>query len=124
MSDNRDRVEKALSKFMDSVPELEGILAFDPAANVVSGQMLVEINQAKLASDVLKLAKNAASISQTLGKGKIVEMVVRSQEGYIVVVGQSGIIICAFTGLDAKRQLALITRELEKTLDNATEEKD
>ena len=83
MNIDRVRVEKALADFMDSVPELEGVVAFNTNADVISGQMLIDVDQSRLAYDVLNLAKSATSISKLLGKDKLIELTIKSKEGII-----------------------------------------
>jgi predicted regulator of Ras-like GTPase activity (Roadblock/LC7/MglB family) len=120
MNIDRTRVEKALADFMDSVPELEGVIAFNTNADVISGQMLMEVDQSRLAYDVLNLARSATSISKILGKDKLVELTIKSKEGIILVKGQSGIVICAIAGQDAKRHMGLMLRELAVAIEKAT----
>jgi len=122
MTVDRARIEKALSEFMDAIPELEGVIAFDSSASVISGQMLAEgIEQSQVASDVLALAKNAAALAKRLGKGKIVELSIRTPDGYILVMGQSNVIISAVVGAEARMHLGLVMHELASALNKSTE---
>jgi len=122
MNIDKARVEKALAGFMDTIPELEGVIAFNTNAEVISGQMLMDVDQSRLAYDLLNLAKNATSISKTLGKDKLIELTIKAKEGLILVKGQSGVIICAIAGQDAKQHMGLMLRELSIALTKATSE--
>ncbi|MHA1838513.1 MAG: hypothetical protein ACTSYO_00935 [Candidatus Ranarchaeia archaeon] len=113
-------IRSMISGFMDEIPEVEGIAVFDTRGKLITGYSIRDYDFNLLAEKSLRIAKNAANISKYLGKGKIAELTVMTEDSVIVIMGRKGVVVTVFTGVDGKPQLGLIRHELTIFMDMIT----
>jgi predicted regulator of Ras-like GTPase activity (Roadblock/LC7/MglB family) len=109
---NKD-LEAKLSKLMDDISEIEGLIAFDAKGVVTVGQTITEMDKAalgKAAADVLAKTK---ALGNAAGKGGVQSIVISFDSGSSVIVGADKTGIVSLEGDDAAQSIALISRSLK-----------
>ena len=116
---DRKVIEAALNEFMEKSPLIEGVMAFRPDGSLVVGQTLVQLDKDKICEKALSVARDAATLSELIEKGKIAEISIRTESGYMIVMGKAGLIILAFMGTDAQPHLGFIRMDMAVALRKA-----
>jgi len=109
---NKKAVEKVLSEVMDTVPELEGIIAASPAGKVVAGQTLREMDHTAIVEGIASLLKESKTVSKAVEQGTTQVLYLETEKGYTVAVDASKSLVVAIAGKDAAASLGLIIRNL------------
>ena len=112
----KDEIEKLLANLMDSIPEIEGLIASEDGKKLV-GQTLTDLDHSGVAENSLKIVENAMKLAEITEKGDVKEINVRAHEGYIIIVGSKNLTFAAITGTDATSSLGLIQRNLRVALE-------
>ena len=113
---DKKKIEEVLAKMMDDITSLEGIIAAKTDGTVIVGQTIMDTDQAGLqaiTTGMLKAAKEAVSVCNIAKKGKIQEMLITSEKGFLLLAGAGDLVLIAIGGEDAKSQLALIRKSLK-----------
>lgn len=112
---DREHVEAVLAKMMDEIPTLEGLIAAKTDGTIIVGQTITDLDQSGLqaiTNGMLSSAKNAVSVCNVARKGKIQELLITSEKGFIMLVGAGDLVLIAIGGEDTKAHLALIRKSL------------
>ncbi|MEJ2279328.1 MAG: roadblock/LC7 domain-containing protein [Candidatus Lokiarchaeota archaeon] len=110
---NKEIIESKLAQLMDSIPEIEGLIAADADGNVLIGQTLTEMDHEKIAKACAQIIKDSNDLGKNvLGKGSLKNTTIALDEGFAVLVGSESLILIAIAATDAKASLALIKRNL------------
>ncbi|MFX0169204.1 MAG: roadblock/LC7 domain-containing protein [Candidatus Hodarchaeota archaeon] len=116
----KKEVEGVLAEVMDTIPELEGIIAASNTGKVVAGQTLREMNHDAIVSSVVTLLKESKAVSQSVDQGTAQVIYLETNKGYTVAVNTAKAIIVAIAGKDAAASLGLIIRSLRASVEKIT----
>jgi predicted regulator of Ras-like GTPase activity (Roadblock/LC7/MglB family) len=111
---SKDEIEPKLAGIMSEIAEVEGIVAFDPKGNVISGQTIGGDDVAKIAKSAMDLLPRLTLLGSAIQKGSPREITIGLSKGYAVVAFGSKYSIICFVGEDAKTQLGLISRQIKE----------
>lgn len=113
---SKAEIEPKLADIMSEIAEIEGIVAFDPHGNVISGQTIAGDDTNKIAKAASDLLPRLILLSSSIQKGSPKEISISLTKGYAVVAfGLQYSIIC-FVGEDAKTQLGLVSRHIRSLI--------
>jgi predicted regulator of Ras-like GTPase activity (Roadblock/LC7/MglB family) len=111
---SKAEIEPKLAGIMSEIAEVEGIVAFDPKGNVISGQTIAGDDTNRIAKAASDLIPRLTLLGSSISKGSPKEITISLTKGYaIVAFGLQYSIIC-FVGEDAKTQLGLISRQIKE----------
>ncbi len=113
----KKEVELILAEIMDTVPELEGIIAASSTGKVVAGQTLREMDHNAITKSVVGLLKETKAVSKAVDQGPVQSLYLETDKGYTVAVTASKTLIAAIAGKDAAPSLGLIIRSLRSAVD-------
>ena len=108
----KKEVEKILAQTMDTIPELEGIIAASSTGKVVAGQTLREMDHGAIVTSILEMYKGSKVVSKVVEQGATQVLYLESVKGYTVAVHASKAYVVAIAGKDAAASLGLIIRSL------------
>lgn len=118
-----DKVRETISRIMDEVPTIEGIIVSKVNGQIVAAQTITHFEEAVLQSfvrQILDSARLLASASSSVKKGVLRDVLVNSSKGSFLMVGVSDIVIISLVGIDGKPHIALIRKKLEAILKQLT----
>jgi hypothetical protein len=110
---NVDDLAPQLSSVMDAVPVAEGLILCDPTGKVLIGQTLTEMNHTEIAKKTLQLLKTEIP---ALGKGKIIDLTIGLDTGFLIAVANDEGILIGILGEDGKSSVGLLTRQLKNIM--------
>lgn len=105
-------VETILSEIMDTIPEIEGLIAASSSGKVIAGQTLREMDHSEIMAGIVALYKTSAAVNKSVDKGVTQVLYLEMNKGYTVAVHESKVIVVAIAGKDAAPSLGLIIRNL------------
>ncbi|MBD3197613.1 MAG: hypothetical protein GF317_21340 [Candidatus Lokiarchaeota archaeon] len=105
-------IEQKLAQLMDTIPEVEGLIAADLDGKVKVGQTLTEMDHGEIAKTCSKILEDSSSLAKSIKKGTIKTTTVEFENGYAVLVGSESLILIALAGLDGRASLGLLKRNL------------
>jgi predicted regulator of Ras-like GTPase activity (Roadblock/LC7/MglB family) len=109
---NKKAVEKILSDVMDTIPELEGIIAASAAGKVVAGQTLRGMDHSAIVESITGLLRDSKTVNKAVEQGATQVLYIETEKGYTVAVDASKCVAVAIAGKDAAPSLGLIIRNL------------
>jgi len=109
---DKKEVEKILAEIMDTIPEIEGIIAASASGKVVAGQTLTEKDHAKIAASVASFYKNSQLVNQAVDQGETQVLYIETDKGYTMSAHTPQAFVVATAGKDAAPSLGLIIRSL------------
>lgn len=110
-------IEAMLERVMDSIPEVEGLIACDASGKKLSGQTITEMDHDAIIKSMLSIFTAANGIGKNIEKGVAGVVRVNCQDGYATIVGSAKLLLIGITGLDAVNSLSLVERNLKTILD-------
>ncbi len=113
----KKEVEQILAEIMDTIPELEGLIAAAPTGKVVAGQTLREMDHNAITTSIAALLKETKTVSKAVDQGPVQSMYLETDKGYTVAVTASKTMVVAIAGKDAAPSLGLIIRSLRSAVD-------
>ena len=113
----KKEVELILAEIMDTVPELEGIIASSQTGKVIAGQTLRDMDHSTITSSVVGLLKETKTVSKAVDQGSVQSMYLETDKGYTVAVTASKTLVVAIAGKDAASSLGLIVRSLRSAVE-------
>lgn len=113
----KKEVEQILAEIMDTIPELEGLIAAAPTGKVVAGQTLREMDHNAITTSVAALLKETKTVSKAVDQGPVQSIYLETDKGYTVAVTASKTMVVAIAGKDAAPSLGLIIRSLRSAVD-------
>ncbi len=113
---DKKQLEAKLSKLMDDISEIEGLIALDLKGTVLVGQTIVEMDKAVLAKTALDVFTKAKVVGKSTGKGGVQAINISMDKGSACIVGNDSLIIMSMQGTDAANSIALIMRSLKACL--------
>jgi predicted regulator of Ras-like GTPase activity (Roadblock/LC7/MglB family) len=113
----KKEVELILAEIMDTVPELEGIIASSQTGKVIAGQTLRDMNHSTITSSIVGLLKETKTVSKAVDQGSVQSMYLETDKGYTVAVTASKTLVVAIAGKDAAPSLGLIVRSLRSAVE-------
>ena len=108
----KKEVELILAEIMDTIPELEGLIAASSAGKVVAGQTLRDMDHGAIVSSVVTLLKETKAVSKAVDQGPTQALYLETNKGYTVAVTASKTLVVAIAGKDAAASLGLIIRSI------------
>ena len=108
----KKEVELILAEIMDTIPELEGIIAASSTGKVVTGQTLRDMDHGAIVSSVVALLKETKAVSKAVDQGPTQALYLETDKGYTVAVTASKSLVVSIAGKDAAASLGLIIRSL------------
>ena len=109
---SKAEIEPKLARIMSEIAEVEGIVAFGPKGNLISGQTIEGGDTSKISKAASDLLPRLTLLGSNIQKGAPKEITVTLTQGYACVAyGIKYSIIC-FVGKDAKTQLGLVSRHI------------
>ncbi len=115
---DKEKLEQSLASLMDAVEVCEGLIAADNQGNIIVGQTLTEMDHKKIALDCVNLINNCDEVGTDISKGKLQDITLNLEDGFLILVGSEQLILIALAGNDALSSLALIRRNLINVLRN------
>lgn len=109
---DKKKLEQSLASLMDAVEECEGLIAADNNGNVIIGQTLTEMNHDKIAKECIRIMVDSDKVGQSTAKGKLQDITLTLEDGFLILVGSENINLIALAGIDALPSLALLRRNL------------
>jgi predicted regulator of Ras-like GTPase activity (Roadblock/LC7/MglB family) len=113
---DKKQLEAKLSKLMDDISEIEGLIALDLKGTVLVGQTIVEMDKALMAKTALDVFTKARAMGKSTGKGGVQAINISMDKGSACIVGNDALIIMSMQGTDAANSIALIMRSLKACL--------
>ncbi|MFW9830467.1 MAG: hypothetical protein ACFFD8_01630 [Candidatus Thorarchaeota archaeon] len=113
----KKEVELILAEIMDTIPELEGIIAASSTGKVVAGQTLRDMDHNAIITSIVTLLKETKGVSKSVDQGATYALYLENEKGYTVGVTASKTLIVAIAGKDAAPSLGLIIRSLRSGLE-------
>jgi predicted regulator of Ras-like GTPase activity (Roadblock/LC7/MglB family) len=113
----KKEVEQILAEIMDTIPELEGIIAASNTGKVVTGQTLTEMDHSAIVSSVVTVLKETKLVNKAVDQGPTQALYLETDKGYTVAVTASKTIVVAIAGKDAAASLGLIIRSLRAAVE-------
>jgi predicted regulator of Ras-like GTPase activity (Roadblock/LC7/MglB family) len=113
----KKEVEQILAEIMDTIPELEGLIAASQTGKVVAGQTLREMDHKAITTSVVELMKGTKTVSKAVDQGPVQSMYLETDKGYTVAVTASKTLVVAIAGKDAAPSLGLIIRSLRSAVE-------
>ncbi len=113
----KKEVEQILAEIMDTIPELEGIIAASQAGKVIAGQTLRDMDHNNITSSINTLLKETKTVSKAVDQGPVQSMYLETDKGYTVAVTASKTLVIAIAGKDAAPSLGLIIRSLRSAVE-------
>ena len=117
------KIKETISRIMDDVPSIEGIIVSKVNGTIVASQTIVSYDESTLQSfvgAVLDAAKLLAKASNNVKKGVLRDILVNGGKGSFLMVGASDIVVISLVGLDGRPHIALIRKKLEALLKQLT----
>lgn len=108
----KKEVELILAEIMDTIPELEGIIAASSAGKVVAGQTLRDMDHGAIVSSIVALLKETKAVNKAVDQGPTQALYLETNKGYTVAVTASKNLVVSIAGKDAAASLGLIIRSL------------
>ncbi len=115
MSSNED-ITKILSKMMDTIPDLEGVILSKSGRIIASKTIYESIDDPGAARQATEIVGASRALSKIIEKGTMKEATVAYKNGYAIIVEQDDIILTGIAGSDARSQLGLLKINLTKSL--------
>lgn len=113
---SKDQLEPKLAELMQTIPEIEGIIAFSPEGKIITGQTIEDMDKDNIAAKASKLLENLKNFGKGIGKGNIIEITANFEEGFAVVAFGEKYSILSFIDSTNKMQLGLLSRGLKNLL--------
>ena len=113
----KKEIEQILAEIMDTIPELEGLIAAAQTGKVVAGQTLREMDHNAITTSIATLLKETKIVSKAVDQGPVQSMYLETDKGYTVAVTASKTMVVAIAGKDAAPSLGLIIRSLRSAVD-------
>ncbi|MFW9935389.1 MAG: hypothetical protein ACFFDU_07810 [Candidatus Thorarchaeota archaeon] len=113
----KKEVEQILAEIMDTIPELEGLIAAAQTGKVVAGQTLRDMDHNAITSSIIGLMKETRVVSKAVDQGPVQAMYLETDKGYTVAVTASKTLVVAIAGKDAAPSLGLIIRSLRSAVE-------
>lgn len=113
----KKEVEKILAEIMDTIPELEGLIAASTTGKIVTGQTLREMDHSAIAASLVTLYKESKVVSKAVEHGPAQIVYLETDKGYTVAVTASKTLVIAIAGKDAAASLGLIIRSIRNAAD-------
>ncbi|GAB4311042.1 MAG: hypothetical protein Kow0069_11290 [Promethearchaeota archaeon] len=113
---SRDKIEPLLANLLDSIAELEGVIATNLDGEVIVGQNITEIDLGAVGKSIADLIKAGHVLGQNCGKGEGSDLQFTFKEGFAQAVWNERIVLIALTGSDGRNSLGLILRSLRTLL--------
>ena len=110
---SKEEIEPKLAGIMSEIAEVEGIVAFDPKGNIISGQTIAGDDIGKIAKAASDLLPRLTLLGSAIQKGSPKEITLGLTKGYAVIAYGIKYSILCFVGQDAKTQLGLISRQIK-----------
>ncbi len=118
----KKEVETILAEIMDTIPELEGIIAASSAGKVVAGQTLREMNHSAIVSSTIAVMKETKNVNKAVDQGPTQLLYLETNKGYTVAVTASKTVVVAIAGKDAAASLGNIIRNLRSAVEKIGKE--
>ncbi len=113
----KKEVELILAEIMDTIPELEGLIASSQTGKVIAGQTLRDMDHSAITTSVVGLLKETKTVSKAVDQGSVQSMYLETGKGYTVAVTASKTMVVAIAGKDAAPSLGLIIRSLRSAVE-------
>jgi len=113
----KKEVELILAEIMDTIPELEGLIASSQTGKVIAGQTLRDMDHNAITASVLGLLKETKTVSKAVDQGSVQSMYLETDKGYTVAVTASKTMVVAIAGKDAAPSLGLIIRSIRAAVE-------
>ena len=113
----KKEVEKILAEIMDTIPELEGIIAASSTGKSVAGQTLRDMDHAAIITSLVSFLKESKGVNKATEQGSTQVLYVETEKGYTITVTGSKHMIIALAGKDAAASLGLIIRSLRSAVE-------
>ena len=113
----KKEVELILAEIMDTIPELEGLIASSQTGKVIAGQTLRDMDHNAITTSVVGLLKETKTVSKAVDQGSVQSMYLETDKGYTVAVTASKTMVVAIAGKDAAASLGLIIRSIRSAVE-------
>lgn len=113
----KKEVEKILAEIMDTIPELEGLIAATNTGKVVAGQTLRDMDHNAIVTSIFTVLKETKGVSKAIEQGAAQALYIETDKGYSVAVTSSKTLVVAIAGKDAAPSLGLIIRSLRSAVE-------
>ena len=114
----KKNIEDELNAVMEQIPAIEGLIAFKPKGEILTGQTLTELNHNEIVEYSMAIVNGASSLGKVVDKGTIGEIDVDCANGFVVVINSGDVALTALAGQDARPELGLVRLNLKTALEN------
>ncbi len=114
----KKNIEDELNAVMEQIPAIEGLIAFKPKGEILTGQTLTELNHNEIVEYSMAIVNGASSLGKVIDKGTIGEIDVDCANGFVVVINSGDVALTALAGQDARPELGLVRLNLKTALEN------
>ncbi|MHA1835645.1 MAG: roadblock/LC7 domain-containing protein, partial [Candidatus Odinarchaeia archaeon] len=102
---SNSELEQKLSRLMDEIPEIEGIIAFSSDGSEITGQTITEMDKDQLIEKALSVIKESSELSSLAGKGDFTGITLSGKEGYIIIENSKNVNIIALADKEAAHSI-------------------
>lgn len=113
---DKKELEGKLSKLMDDVPEIEGLIALDAKGSIIVGQTLLEMDLAPIAKATFETFTKARGLASVVSKGAVQAINMSLDNGSCCIVGNEKLVVVSMQGNDAQNSIALLLRYMKALL--------
>lgn len=110
---SKEELAPKLESIMSEIAVCEGLVLAKNNGEVLIGQTITDMNHSTIAKSVSKIFK--ANID-ALNKGKLLEMTLGMDEGFLLAVKNKNFMVLGFLGTDGKSSVGLLLRQLKNIM--------
>jgi predicted regulator of Ras-like GTPase activity (Roadblock/LC7/MglB family) len=110
---SKEELAPKLEQIMSEIAVCEGLVLAKNNGEVIIGQTLTEMDHGSIAKYVSKIYKTKID---TLKKGKLLEMTLGMEEGFLIAVKNKDLMVLGFLGSDGKSSVGLLLRQLKNLM--------
>ena len=112
MSSKKELAPK-LESIMSEIAVCEGLVLAKNNGEVLIGQTITDMDHNTIAKSVSKIFKTKID---ALNKGKLSEMTLGMDEGFLIAVKNKDLMVLGFLGTDGKSSVGLLLRQLKNIM--------
>ena len=110
---SKEELAPKLESIMSEIAVCEGLVLAKNNGEVLIGQTITSMDHDTIAKNVSKMFKTKID---ALSKGKMLEMTLGLEEGFLIAVKNKDLMVLGFLGTDGKSSVGLLLRQLKNIM--------
>lgn len=110
---SKEEFAPKLQSIMSEIAVCEGLVLAKNSGEVIIGQTLTDMDHNSIAKSISKIFKTKID---ALNKGKMAEMTLGMDEGFLIAVKNKDLMVLGFLGTDGKSSVGLLLRQLKNLM--------